>query len=138
MSDPADVPQSVRDLLAALAVPQPMRRGSLSERYMRCNKPGCPCTEREEARHGPYFSLTRAVGQRTQSRLVSAEQAAVVRAQVAAGQQFRKQIDAYWEACEQWADAHLVAPEAASQEAAKKGGAKRPSRPRASPRSKRS
>jgi len=138
MPDPTDVPNPVRDLLDALAVPRPMRRGSLSERYMRCNKPGCPCAERPEARHGPYFSLTRVVGHRTRSRLVSAEQAATVRAQVEAGRQFRKHVEAYWQACEQWANAQLDAPAAASQEAAKKGGSRRPSTPRSSPRSKRS
>ncbi len=50
---------------------------------------------------------------------------------------FRKQVEAYWQACERWADAQLDSPEAASQEAAKKGGSKRRSTPRSSRRSKR-
>ena len=66
-----------------------MRRGSLSERYVKCSKPGCACAERPAARHGPYYSLTRTVGGRTQSRFVPAEQADLVREQIAAGQQFR-------------------------------------------------
>jgi hypothetical protein len=116
-----------------------MRRGSLSERYMKCSKPGCACAEDPDARHGPYFSLTRGVQGSTRSRLVSAEQAQLVHSQIEAGQEFRKHVEEYWQACERWADAQLDTPEAAfSQEAAKKGGSKRPSRRRSSPRSKRS
>ncbi len=132
------VPFAVRQLAAEMAEPQPMRRGSLSERYVKCSKPGCLCAERPQARHGPYYSLTRAVAGRTQSRFLSAAQAAIARRQVAAGRQFRQQVDAYWEACERWADAQLTAPEAASREAAQKGGSPRPSRRRSSRRSRRS
>jgi hypothetical protein len=105
-----------------------MRRGSLSERFMRCGKAECACATDPDARHGPYYSLTRGAGGRTTSRLVSAEQAKLVRAQVDAGHQFRKQVEAFWGACEQWADAQLDIAQAASQpEAAKKGGSKKPS-----------
>lgn len=138
MPDSPIVPSAVRQLAAQLSEPKPMRRGSLSERYVKCSKPGCPCAEQPRARHGPYYSLTRAVAGRTQSRFLSAEQAALVRRQVAAGRQFRQQVDAYWEACERWADAQLDAPEVAAQEAAEKGGSARPSRRRSPARPKRS
>jgi hypothetical protein len=138
MADTDNVPASVQEALAALAEPRPMRRGSLSERYMKCNKPGCPCAESPEARHGPYFSVTRGVAGSTQSRLLSNEQAKVARTQVAAGQQFRRDIEAYWRACEAWADAQLDTTQAASQEAAKKGGSKKPSMRKLPRRSKRS
>jgi hypothetical protein len=69
--------------------------------------------------------------------MVPAAQAPVVRQQIEAGQEFRKHVEAYWQACEQWADAEIEAPEAASQEAAKKGASKRPSRRKSSPKSKR-
>ena len=115
-----------------------MRRGSLSERYMKCNKAGCPCAEGGDARHGPYYSLTRGIAGSTRSRLVSMEQAKLARAQVEAGQQFRKDIEAYWQACESWGDAQLDASQAASGEGdLKKGASKRPSRRRSSGRSKR-
>ncbi len=58
--------------------------------------------------------------------------------QVAAGQRFRQQLEAYWRACEEWADMELEAPEATSQEAFKKGASKRRSQSRSSPKSKRS
>jgi len=138
MADTPDVPGPVRTLAAQLAAPTPMRRGSLSERYVKCSKPGCACAARPTARHGPYYSLTRTVGGRTQSRFVPAAQTARVRQQIAAGQQFRRHVDALWDACEQWADAQLDTPEATAQEAAKKGAAKKPSTRRSSPRSKRS
>jgi len=138
MAETPDIPGPVRTLAAQMAAPTPMRRGSLSERYVKCSKPGCACAERPIARHGPYYSLTRTVGGRTQSRFVPAMQTTRVRQQIAAGQQFRRHVDAFWDACEQWADAQLDAPEAAAQEAAKKGAAKRPSTRRSSPRSKRS
>ena len=105
---------------------------------MKCGQRECRCQEDLQARHGPYYSLTRAEGGKTRSRYLSSEQAAVARRQAETGQQFRKHVEVYWQACEQWADAQLDTPQAASQEAAKKGASKRRSRPRLSPRSKRS
>lgn len=137
MPAPDDVPAAVREIADRLAEPRPMRRGSVSERSMRCGQPGCRCQHDAQARHGPYFSLTRVEGGKTRSRYLDAVEAAQARDQVEAGQQFRKYVEAYWQACEQWADAQLDAPEAASQEAAKKGGSKRRSTPKSSPRSKR-
>lgn len=137
MSDFHDVPARIRDLAAQLAQPKPMRRGSLSQRYVKCSKPGCSCAKNPQARHGPYFSLTRGVGGRTQSRFLSAVQAELVRRQVQAGQQFRRQVQAFWEACEQWANAQLEGPAAAS-EAAQKRGSKRPCKPKSSKKSQHS
>ncbi len=137
MADAPDVPTRVRELASQLATPTPMRRGSLTERYMKCHKPGCRCAEDPGARHGPYYSLTRGVGGQTQSRWLTAEQADVARQQVAAGQRFRAQLDAYWTACEAWADAELDRP-AAPVAAGEKRGSPRPSRRRRSARSRRS
>ena len=138
MHKPEDVPAAVRDLATRLAEPRPMRRGSLSERSMKCGQAGCRCQHDPQARHGPYLSLTRVEAGKTKSRYVGAAQVALAREQVEAGKQFRAHVEAYWRACEQWADAQLDAPEMAAQEAAKKGASKTPSRRRSSPRSKRS
>ena len=132
------VPEEVSALASQLAKSRPMRRGSVSERYVKCNKAGCACADRTDARHGPYYSVTRVVKGRTKSRWLDAEQARQVRKQVATGQKFRKLVEAYWQACEQWADGELEDTAAASQEAAKKGASKQRSKPRSSPRSKRS
>ena len=136
MTTPSDVPPAVRDLAASLAAPQPMRRGSVSERFVKCSKAGCPCASDPKARHGPYYSLTRAVRGKTQSRFLNAAQAAVARRQVDAGQKFRKRLDEYWRVCEQWADAELDQSAAAPQQAAQKGGSKPPSKPKSSKRSR--
>jgi hypothetical protein len=135
MPDSREVPQRILDLAAQLAQAKPMRRGSLSERYVKCSKPGCPCAKDPDARHGPYFSLTRGVGGRTESRFVSAAQAELVRRQVQAGQQFRRQVEAFWEACEQWANAQLEGP-AAATEAAQKRGSKQHWKPKSPKKSK--
>ena len=131
------VPEEVCTLASHLAEPRPMRRGSVSERYVKCNKAGCSCADHADARHGPYYSVTRVVKGRTKSRWLDAEQARQVREQIATGQKFRELVEAYWQTCEQWADTQLEDTEAGSQEAAKKRASKRRSKSRPSPRSKR-
>ncbi len=130
------VPADVLTLVRQLTDPEPMRRGSVTERYVKCNKAGCACSERENARHGPYYSVSRVVKGRTRSRWLDKDQAVAVRQQVEAGKQFRKNVEAYWQACEHWADAQIRIPEAASEEAAKKGALKPRSKRRSSPKSK--
>jgi hypothetical protein len=132
-----ELPSAVRAAAAELSHPQPMRRGSLGERFMKCGKPACACHRDRDARHGPYYSVSRVVHGQTQSRWLTAEQAAVVRAQVAAGQQFRRQVDAYWDACEHWADTELQAT-AGETDAVKKGASRTPSRRKSPTRSTRS
>jgi len=133
-----ELPAAVRAAAAALRHPQPMRRGSLGERFMKCGKATCACHRDPNARHGPYYSVSRVVQGQTRSRWLTAAQAAVVRAQVAAGQQFRRQVDAYWAACEQWADTELTAATRPADEAADKGGSRRRSRARSTTNSPRS
>ena len=132
-------PSDVVEAAARLARPKPMRRGSVSERLMKCGQAGCRCHEDPKARHGPYFSVTRGVGGQTRSRYLAAEQAELARRQVETGQMFRREVDRYWQACERWADAELDAAAAVPEaEAAKKGGSKKPSTRKSPPRSKRS
>ena len=136
-SAPSDVPPRVRQLARDLADAKPMRRGSLSERMIKCSKPGCACAQDPKARHGPYHSLTHAVEGKTHSRFLSPEQAQLARQQMDAGRKFRAQVEAYWEACEEWADGQL-ADVAASSEEAKKKGSKRTFKTKSSRKSKRS
>ena len=79
-----EVPSRVGQLADQLAHAQPMRRGSLSERTIRCGKAGCACADNPKARHGPYHSLTQAVKGKTRSRFLTEEQAAEARQQIAA------------------------------------------------------
>src|SRR5258708_27993930 len=126
-SAPSDVPPRVRQLAADLCDSKPMRRGSLPERTSKCSKPGCACAQDPKARHGPYYSFTHAVGGKTQSRYLTAEQADVVQQQIDAAHEFRGHVDALWEACEQWADSQLANVSASCGEA-KKEGSKRTSK----------
>ena len=135
VTSPPPVPPQVRQLATELANAKPMRRGSLSERTIKCSKPGCACAQDPKARHGPYYSLTHAVGGKTQSRYLTAKQADLVRQQIDAGHKFRDHVDAVWEACEQWADSQLADVSASSGEA-KKGGSKRISKTKSPTKSK--
>ena len=116
------VPKTVKQLAEQLAQARPMRRGSLGERWVKCGKPNCACATDDQARHGPYFALTRSRKQGTQSRRLSAAAADLARQQLLDGQRFRELIKAYWQACEQWADAELYE---AAAEGGKKGGSRR-------------
>jgi hypothetical protein len=134
----AEIPLRVRQIVTELAQPQPMRRGSVSERSIRCGKASCACHKDPKARHGPYVSLTQAVAGKTRSRFLTSEQASVAQQQIAAGRKFRQQLDTYWEACEEWADAQLELPPDAASTEAQKGGSKRTSKATSSRKSKRS
>jgi hypothetical protein len=138
MKTPPDVPSSVRELAAALSQPKPMRRGSVSERTMKCGKAGCPCQQDPKARHGPYYSWTRSMAGKTRSRYLSPEQAELARQQIEQGHTFLEQMEQYREACEQWADAQLEPSPAASREAAEKGGSKLTFKTKSSRKSKHS
>ena len=131
-----DVPDDVRRLASELASPRPMRAGSLTQRRVKCSKPGCRCGDRDEARHGPYWSLTQAIDGKTSTRLVPPPQADLVREQLEAGRRFREQVDEYRRACQRWADAELTRP-AAPPGDAEKGGSRPASRPRSRKKSKR-
>ena len=121
-------------MASQLGDPIPMRRGSLTERFVKCSRPGCPCAADPTARHGPYVSLTRSVGRTTRTRLIPPELAETVRRQIEVGRQFRDASALYWAACERLADAELerLAP------AGEKGGSVRRSRRRLRTRSRRS
>ena len=114
----------------SFAQPEPLRGGSLSERFVKCGKSACPCAHDPKARHGPYFSLTRAVERRTQSRFLSPDEAIVVRRQIERGQELRSEVHAFWKRCEVAADQELSTIQAAPQQAAKKGGSKHRSKHR--------
>jgi hypothetical protein len=126
----------LRQIAAELAEPKPMRRGSLSERTIKCSKPGCACARDPKARHGPYFSLTRAIDGKTHSRFLTEEQAALARQQIETGQEFRTKVEAYWEDCEIWADRELEGSATTSSREAEKKGFKRTSKTKSARKSR--
>jgi len=83
------------------------------------------------------FLLTQKVEGKTRSRYVSPEQAPVVRRQIESGRQFRERVEAYWEACERWADEQLEAIPVSAKEA-EKGGSPRTWKAKSPRKSKRS
>ena len=125
------------ELKAELAQVGDLRPGSLVERYRRCGKPNCHC-DKDAAGHGPLWSLTREVAGKTLTTVIPSPAVEQTRQQLAEYKRFRTLAKAFGEASERLCDAQLRTPEAASQEATKKGGSRRPSRPRSSPRSKHS
>jgi len=131
------VPSRIAQLVAAFSHPEPIRRGSLYERRMKCGQAGCACQHDPKAAHGPYFTLTQKVEGKTHSRYISPEQAPAVRRQIESGRQFRERVEAYWEACERWADEQLEAIPVSAEEA-EKGGSPRTWKARSSRKSKRS
>jgi hypothetical protein len=77
MSEPTPSPQTRR------AQQQPVRQltgigfalpGTLTERHMRCGKPGCRCKADPPALHGPYLQWTRKVDGKTVTKLLTADQ----------------------------------------------------------------
>lgn len=138
MKPPSVVPSRITQLASILRQPQPMRRGSISERRMKCGKPTCPCQQDLEARHGPYFALTWAVRGKTHTRYLASEQVGLLRRQIEAGRQFREDVEAYWAACERWADEQLESSPTAADEAAEKKGSARRSKTKSAKRSPRS
>ncbi len=121
---------TLRSRVAAhFTAPVPMRRGSLTERLVKCSRPGCPCQQDRAARHGPYASWTRTVAGTTQTRLIPPAQVETVRRQIETGRQFRDATELYCTACEPLADTEL-AHEATAAAGREKGGSARRSRRR--------
>jgi hypothetical protein len=131
------VASRIAQLVAAFSHPEPFRRGSLYERRMKCGQAGCACQHDPKAAHGPYFTLTQKVAGKTHSRYISPEQVPTVRRQIESGRQFRERVEAYWEACERWADEQLEAIPVSAEEA-EKGGSPRTWKTRSPRKSKRS
>ena len=115
-----------------------LRPGSIVERYRRCGKPNCHCASEDAEGHGPTWSLTREVAGKTITTIIPVGAVQETRKQIAEYKRFRSLAKELVQASERLCDAQLEAPEAVSQEAAKKGGSKRPSRPKSSRRSTRS
>jgi hypothetical protein len=142
MPSPAERVDQVRrqrdELKARMAEVGDLRPGSLVERYRRCGKAGCHCAGKGEAGHGPSWSLTREVGGKTVTRVIPARAVAQTREQIAEHRRFRALVREMVETSERLCDAKLEAGEATSDEAAKKGGSKRPSTRKSRPRSRRS
>ena len=71
---PVRRPPDIRRIATELAKIGPALPGTLIQRYTRCGRPGCKCMAEPPAPHGPYWSWTRKVANKTVTRYLSAEQ----------------------------------------------------------------
>jgi hypothetical protein len=142
MPSPAERVEQLRrqrdELKARMAEVDDLRPGSLVERYRRCGKAACHCAGKGMAGHGPSWSLTREVGGKTVTRVIPAGAVAQTREQLAEHRRFRALVRELVETSEQLCDVKLEASKATSDEAAEKGGSKKPSTRKSRPRSRRS
>lgn len=125
----------IRDELARVG---DLRPGSLVGRYRKCGRPNCHCAREADGGHGPSWSLTRAVGGRTITRIIPPAAVPRTREQIAEYQRLRRLTGELVEVSEGSCEALLAVPGAASGETAKRGASEQASTQRSSPRSKRS
>ena len=123
-------------LYAQLAAVGDFRRGSVSENWRRCGKPGCACAQPGHRGHGPRMLWTRSgAGGKTVGRQLAAEEVDKVRAELARHAEFAEISRQIVEVNERICEARPVAGTASpSVPEGEKGGSPRPSRRRGRPR----
>lgn len=94
-----------------------MRRGTLTERYVRCNKWGCRCSQSGGERHGPSYSLTYKEKGKTKTETVQRWQLERVKEQLGNHQHFRELIHLLVEVSEKICRARGYEVEEGTQEA---------------------
>jgi len=115
-----------------------LRPGSLVERFRRCGKPTCRCAKPDAIGHGPSWSLTHAVEGKTMTKVIPSAAVEQTKKQIAEYKRFRELAQEFIDTSERLCDVRLREPEAASDEVAKKGASRSPSRKKSPPKSKRS
>ena len=79
----AECERRLKELAAQLAAVGYMSQGSVVKRHTRCTHPGCRCHADPPVLHGPYWQWSRAVGGKTLTRRITAEQAALYKEWIA-------------------------------------------------------
>ena len=123
-------------LYAQLSRVGDFRRGSVSENYRKCGKPGCRCAEPGSRGHGPRLLWTRSAGRRkTVGRQLAAGEVAKVRAEIARHAEFRAICERIAEVNEAICEARPVTgTDSPSVPEGEKGGSPPRSRRRGPPR----
>ena len=83
----------LRDSLGAIDY---LCSGTLAKRMKLCGKPGCRCVQDPAARHGPYYEWGHMHNGRLVHRMVSPQQAAILRLAIANYRKVRQLLRA-WE-----------------------------------------
>jgi hypothetical protein len=123
-------------LYAQLSAVGDFRRGSVSENWRKCGKPGCACAAPDHPGHGPRFLWTRSAGRKkTVGRQLAAGEVEKVRREVARHAEFTAAMERIIEVNEKICEARpSAAREAPSAPEGEKGGSSPPSLRRRPPR----
>ena len=95
----------IADIRATLNTMDHLCSGTLQRRMMICGKPNCRCAHDPDARHGPYYQWAHMKGGKLVSRMVSPEQAALLRLAIANYRQARNLMRAWERETERLIDA---------------------------------
>jgi len=76
---PVQLEQRHQTLLREIGEIGPVLRGTIGKYRTQCGSPGCRCHTDPAARHGPYYIWTRKVAGKTVTRMLSEEQAKLLR-----------------------------------------------------------
>ncbi|HYZ54057.1 MAG TPA: DUF6788 family protein [Streptosporangiaceae bacterium] len=123
-------------LYAQLAAVGDFRRGSVSENWRKCGKPGCACAAPDHPGHGPRFLWTRSAGRRkTVGRQLATAEVKKVRREVARHAEFQATVEQIIEVSERICEARPAAgTDAPPVPEGEKGGSSPRSRRRSPPR----
>src|SRR5215471_8833510 len=97
--------ERIARIRAALDAMEYLCSGTLLRRTKVCGKPGCRCAQDPSARHGPYYEWGHLKGGKLVHRVVSPEQAALLRLAIANYRQARKLLRAWEKETERLIDA---------------------------------
>jgi hypothetical protein len=100
--------ERIARIRAALNAMDHLCSGSLQRRMMICGKPNCRCAHNPDARHGPYYLWGHMKGGKLVNRMVSPEQAALLRLAIANYRQARKLMRAWEKETERLIDAETT------------------------------
>jgi len=119
--DPEGLRQRRDEIRDELAHVGDLRPGSLVGRYRKCGKHNCHCAREGDGGHGPSWSLTRAVGGRTVTRIIPADAVDRTREQIAEHRRLRRLTGELIEVSEGLCEA-LLAGSGSGAEGAERGG----------------
>jgi hypothetical protein len=104
-----DVLQQARERIARIRATinemEHLSSGTLLRRTKVCGKPGCRCADDPDARHGPYYEWGHMKGGKLVHRMVTAEQAEILRRAIANYRTARKLMKDWEEITERLIDA---------------------------------
>jgi hypothetical protein len=97
--------QRIARIRAAINEMEYLSSGTLLRRMKVCGKPGCRCADNPDARHGPYYEWGHMKGGKLVHRMVTPEQAEILRRAIANYRNARKLMKDWEEITERFIDA---------------------------------